>query len=103
MNSLARVLRTTFFLGRMILPFVWRVCLVALRFELVAVIALWSGVPVALDRMANEWLDRAILRGWPTLYSSQLYYFFYGLALIMVLVGWILCAYTTILILRLIF
>lgn len=93
----------TLFLGRIVVPFIWRVGLGALRLELLAVVALWSGVPTALERMANEWLDRATLRGWPTLYSAQLYYFFYGLALLMVLVGWILCSYTTIIILHLIF
>lgn len=103
MISLTRTLRTAFFLGRIVMPFIWRICVGALRLEILAIIALWSGVPVALDRMANEWLDRATLHGWPTLYSSQLYYLFYGLAFFMVLIGWVLCSYTTILILRLIF
>ena len=103
MNNVSRTLRTAFFLARIVMPFIWRICLAALRLELAAVIALWSGVPTALDRMANEWLDRATLHGWPTLYSAQLYHLFYWLALFIVLVGWILCAYTTIIILRLIF
>ena len=103
MNRLIRWLRSVIFLARIASPFVWRICVNALRLVLLAVIALWSGIPTALNRMANEWLDRAIRHGWPTLYSEQLYYTFYGLALVMVLIGWILCSFTTIWILHLIF
>ncbi len=75
----------------------------ALMLELNAVIHLWRGLPAALDETANEWLDRAILNRWPSLYARQLYFFFYGLALVLFLIGWVLSAYTTIFVLRLIF
>jgi hypothetical protein len=103
MNRLIRWLRSAIFLARIAAPFIWMICINALRLELLAVIALWSGVSTSLNRMANEWLDRAIRHGWPTLYSAQLYYTLYGLAFVMVLAGWILCSYTTMIILHLIF
>jgi hypothetical protein len=100
MNRLIRLLRSAFFLARIAAPFVWMICVNTLRLELLAVITLWSGVPTSLDRMANEWLDRAIRHGWPTLYSAQLYYTFYGLALMMILIGWTLCSYLTVFIIH---
>lgn len=103
MNRLIRLLRSAFFLARIAAPFVWSVCVGALQLVAVAVIALWSGVPASVDRMANEWLDRALIGGWPSLHAPLLYNIFYMLASVMVLVGWILCSYLTIFILHLIF
>jgi len=77
-------------------PFVWTAVVGALQLIAMAVIALWSGVPSALERMANEWLDRAVLAGWPSLYAPQLYYFFYVIGFGMVVVGWVLCSYLTV-------
>ena len=102
-NEPGSTLRRVFFMARIVAPILWTVCWGALQLVALAVVALWSGVPASLDRMANEWLNRAILRGWPTLYSRQLYYFLYALAFVMVLLGWILSCYLTIFILHLIF
>jgi hypothetical protein len=46
--------------------------------------------------MSNEWLDRATVRGWPTLYAPHLYYFFYGVAFVMVVIGWVISSYLTV-------
>ena len=100
MNNLPRRssgwLRTVLFLGRIAAPIVWSACVAALQLIAVAVIALWSGVPASVENMANELLDRAIIRGWPSLHAPFLYNLFYALAMVMVLVGWVLCSYLTV-------
>jgi hypothetical protein len=87
----------------MTLPILWSVILFALRLVALAVISLWVGVPRAVDNIANEWLDRAIVTGFPTQYDRQLYYVLWTLGLLTVLVGWVIFSYITVGIVHLIF
>ena len=94
--------RTRFFAG-IIAPVVWFVTVASLQSMFVAVVAMWRGVPVTMENIAIHWQREAFLKGWPSSYDVQIYWFFYFLAGAMFILGWILCSYATILLLRLIF
>lgn len=96
MNLIYRALR--FFL-----PWVGRILMFMVSFILTSVISFWSGVPTMVDRIANDWLDRAVHAGFPTIWDRRLYYTFYCLAFLMVIVGWVTLSYITIWIVNLIF
>jgi hypothetical protein len=91
------------FFFRIIAPVVWFVVVASLQSMFVAVIAMWRSVPGTLDTIATHWQAEALLRGWPSRYDVQIYWFFYMLAGAMFVFGWILCSWLTLIILHLIF
>jgi hypothetical protein len=98
-----RVLRLIWHAVRLVAPLVWGAFLFTARLIAVAVISLWIGVPKSLDNMANDWLDRAVIAGFPTLWDRQLYYFFWCLGLVTVVTGWVLFSFITVGVVHLIF
>ena len=98
-----RTMRHLAFFARMILPIIGRVLFFAGRLIAVAVISLWIGVPTALNNIADEWLDRAVIAGFPTIWDRQLYYVFWALGLVTVVIGWVLLSFITVGIVHLIF
>jgi len=85
------------FLVRIIVPVVWFVIVASLQSMVVAVIAMWRSVPTTLDTIATEWQREAVINGWPSIYDVQAYWFFYMLAGLMFVIGWILCSGMTLL------
>ncbi len=96
MQLIARALR--FFL-----PWVGRILMFMAGFILTSVISFWSGVPSMVERIANEWLDRAVAAGFPTQWDRRLYFTFYYLAFLMVVFGWVILSFITVWIVNLIF
>lgn len=88
---------------KIIAPTIWFVITAALGSMLATIITMWREIPVSMDFIATEWQGRALRNGWPSRYDRQTYWFFYMVAGFMSVVGWILCSYLTIFILRLIF
>ena len=88
---------------RFFLPWVGRILLFMASFILTSVISFWSGVPAMVERIANEWLDRAVQAGFPTKWDRRLYFTFYYLAFLMVVCGWVTLSYMTVWIVGLIF
>jgi hypothetical protein len=88
---------------RWFLPWVGRIITFMISFVLTSVISFWSGVPAIVERIANEWLDRAVAAGFPTQWDRQLFFTFRFLAFAMILVGWISLSFITVWIVNLIF
>ena len=88
---------------RMFLPWVGRIIMFMVSFILASVISFWGGVPRTVERIANEWLDRAVANGFPTEWDRRLYFVFYYLAFAMVVIGWVILSHITVGIVNLIF
>ncbi len=93
------VVRITRFFVPWTLRMIWGVIL----FIAAAVVTFWAGVPTRTERIANEWLDRAVKDGFPTQWDRQLYWTLRIWAWVTIIVGWIVLSYLTVTILRLLF
>ncbi len=65
--------------------------------------SLWVGVPQATHRIADEWIQRAVAAGFPTIWDSKLYYTIRIVAFITIVVGWVLLSFVTVWIVKWIF
>ncbi len=88
---------------RFFLPWVGRIIMFMIGFILTSVISFWSGVPSIIEKIANEWLDRAVTAGFPTQWDRQLFFTFRYLAFAMILLGWVILSFITVGIVHLIF
>lgn len=88
---------------RFFLPWIGRIIMFMVGFILTSVISFWSGVPLIIERIANEWLDRAVLAGFPTRWDRHLFFTFRFLAFAMILLGWVMLSFITVWIVNLIF
>jgi len=60
------------------------------------VATIWVGIPTGVSRIAQKWTDDAIRRGFDTRYSDYLYKFFWVVAFICTIAGWIAYSYLTV-------
>jgi len=88
---------------QMIIPWVLRSIGFTLKLMLTAISSLWVGVPQATHRIADEWIDRAVAAGFPTIWDRKLYYTIRIVAFITIVVGWVLLSFVTVWIVKLIF
>jgi hypothetical protein len=102
-NRFALFVRNLIFLTRLATPWIWGAFVFTLSLVTTTAISIWVGVPTAVDRIANEWLDRAVIAGFPTQWDRQLYYILWALGLITVVAGWIILSFITVGIVHLIF
>ena len=85
------------------LPWVGRIIIFMVSFILTSVFGFWSCVPSIVERIANDWLDRAVVAGFPTQWDRQLFFSFRFLAFVMILLGWVILSFITVWIVNLIF
>lgn len=88
---------------QMVIPWVFRSIGFTLNLMWTALSSLWVGVPQALNRIADEWIGRAIASGFPTIWDKKLYYTIKVMAFITIVVGWILLSFFTVWIVKWIF
>jgi hypothetical protein len=88
---------------RFFAPWIARAFMFILGMIITSVISFWGNVPVTVRRVADEWLDRAVMSGFPTQWDKHLYYVLFVLALSMVIFGWIALSYLTVGLVNLIF
>ena len=81
---------------RFMFPWVIRGAVFTLKMVLIAVASLWMGVPKACQRIADEWLDRAIRAGFPSLYATSLYKAVYTAAFLVIVASWVIFAFVTV-------
>ena len=98
-----RIVALAGFISRTVFPVIGNVILFALRLIAMAVISLWIGVPNAVENIANEWLDRAVIAGFPTQWDKQLYYSLWFIGLVTIVIGWVIFSFITVWIVKLIF
>lgn len=98
-----RLLHELVFFIQLGTPWIAGAVLFTIQLMSTAVISLWVGVPTAVRRIADEWLDRADAANFPGDMLPRLYYVICTLAFLTILAGWILVAYLTVFFTRLIF
>jgi hypothetical protein len=80
------------------LPFVFGLLLAtagaSLKLTADASVFALSGIPEPADRLSGEWTRRAIMAGFPYLWQPQLKKFFYGIAVLTIISGWLLMLFT---------
>ena len=81
---------------RFVTPWVVKGALAMAKLVGTAIASLWAGVPSAVRRIANHWLQEAIDAGFPTQYAPHLYYILCVVAFLEILAGWIISAYITV-------
>lgn len=97
------LMRMTSLFFRLSVPWIRGAFLFTLHLMATSVISLWVGVPTAISRIADEWLDRAFFAGFPTQWDRHLYYVIWTLSLLTIVAGWILLAHLTVFLVHLIF
>lgn len=98
-----RLLEITARMVRFFAPWVGRVFMFILGLIVTSVISFWGNVPTTVQRIADEWLDRAVMSGFPTQWDRRLYYVLSGVAYVMIVFGWVFLSYFTVWLVNLIF
>jgi hypothetical protein len=88
---------------RFVAPWIFRSIWFTLMLISLSVVSLWVGVPTAMRRIANQWVDRAVAAGFPTAYDYILYYMVAVVAFFTIVAGWIATAFVTVWLVRMIF
>ena len=100
---MVRVARTFLLVIRLAAPIVFRAFLFTAGVIATTVTSIWVGIPTAVSRIANEWLDRAVIAGFHTQWDRQFYYVLWLMAFLTVIAGWVLLSFITVWIVNLIF
>lgn len=95
--------KTVWFAIRLATPWLLRVFMSAILLSLTAVASFWIGIPNAAGQIADNWLDRAVRAGWPTLWDRQLRRVFLVVAFMTIVLGWIVLSFITVFIVKRIF
>src|SRR5687768_5505256 len=103
LNDLLRLLRQIVFFFQLSFPWLRGAFLFTLWLMTTSLVSFGLGVRTALDRIADEWLDKADATGFPSRWASRLYRLIWVLALVTVVAGWLLLSHLTVFITRLIF
>lgn len=93
---MVRTLRVSVMTLRFVLPWVMRAAGFTGFLVLTAAASTWLGIPTAVSRIANRWLEEANKVGFPTRYSPLLYYLLCAVATVIIVAGWIAQAYLTV-------
>src|SRR5450759_965197 len=80
---------------RLCVPPIVRAFMPLLSVILTGVLTFWGGVPNEVKRLAEDWQEGAVARGFPTIWAPQLYYILCGLAFITIVVAWVILASIT--------
>lgn len=84
-------------------PWIIRFFTYTLWLTLVTVASFWVGIPNAVNQIADDWLDRAVRAGFPTLWDTRLRRIFLVVGYGTIVLGWIFLSFTTVFIVRLVF
>ena len=68
-----------------------------------AAMSIWVGVPQATDRIAAEWERRILARGYSPIWNQGAYNMIRAIAFLTIVAGWILLAYATVFIVKVVF
>jgi hypothetical protein len=93
---MGRIIRWLFIFLRIVTPWVIKFVLFVGKLIIAAVLAFWTGVPVAVDRIVKEWMQRAWDAHVQTEYGDLLHWIFTIVAYGMIFFGWIGLAYLTV-------
>ena len=85
------------------IPWLLKALIFTLLLVATSVGSLWLGVPKTVNKIADEWLTRAIKAGLPPSWERFIYSVSFVLAFLTVLAGWVVLAFTTAFIVRSLF
>jgi hypothetical protein len=66
----------------------------------VALVSLWVGVPQAIDRLADEWIQRVIARGSIPVWDQHIYNTIRAMAFLTIVAGWVLLSHLVVLLVK---
>ena len=84
-------------------PWAIRLFIFTTWLSILGLLGIWKGVPEVADRVADEWTALALDAKFPSIWETQLHRFFFVLAILSMIAGWLITAFTTVFIVRLIF
>jgi hypothetical protein len=96
------IAKLIFALGK-IMPWVWKVFVQMVKLVILAQVNYWRNIPHTTFKIANEWVARAGLAGFPSEYDNHLYWIARIVAILVLTAGWILNAFVTVWLIGLIF
>jgi hypothetical protein len=88
------------FFGRLTWPFVWGVFTATVNAVALTVVSIGTGIPPAVRTISEEYLQRAIKAGFPTIWERQLRFILRMLVILTMLFGWIVLSFMTTFIVR---
>jgi hypothetical protein len=91
------------FLVQMAAPWVLRLIWASLASTFFAMVAFWKDVPATANRLADYWLQKAIIAGWSTLHTSELRSVLLSCAYLSIIFGWVIMSFMTVYIVNVIF
>lgn len=97
---MGRIIRTAWAFFKLTTPWIGRGAVAAAHLVLITFAALWTGVPTATKRLANDWTSRAMRADVPNSYAPYIYYITGAVGLMVILAGWIILAFLTVLLVR---
>lgn len=93
---MVRVISNLWFGVRLAWPWVWGVLTATLWTVILTVASIGTGIPPAVRTISEEWLNRAIDAGFPTIWERQLRFVLRSLVVLTMLFGWIVLSYMTV-------
>ena len=93
---MVRVIQNTWSFVRFAWPGIRGVITATLWMVIMTVASIWSGIPPAVTTISEEWLQRAIKAGFPTIWESQLRSVLRILVIFTMIFGWVVLSYTTV-------
>jgi hypothetical protein len=81
---------------RFFTPWVTRVFWFTVSLFVTTLWSFWRGVPQTVSDIANDWLTRAAIAGFPTVWDRRLYQVLWVIALLTIILGWVLLSYITV-------
>ncbi len=93
---MVRIIRWTMRAIRFIAPWLIRFLGWLITLALTTLVSLLSGIIPSVRIIADDWVDRAVVAGFPTEYDSILFYTFAFVAFSFLMVGWVILSFATV-------
>lgn len=88
---------------RVLIPWLWQVVNFVVVLILTSLASLLVGIPLARERIAKRWVDTMLASGFPIQYDHIYYPMASIVAMVAIIAGWIVTAFVTIWLVRMIF
>ncbi len=88
---------------RLIIPWIIKVLGWMLTLATTSLASIWVGVPMAVTRIAERWVEEANAIGFPERYNGYVYYPSVVVATSTLILGWVILAFITVFLIKLVF
>ena len=93
---MVRVIQNIWIFVRLAWPGVWGVLTATVNAVVLTLVSIGTGVPQAVKTISEEYLQRAIAAGFPTIWERQLRFILRMLVILTMLFGWIVLSFMTV-------